>query len=168
MLPLTQSMLPKIFVNASRREASQATPPFPLDEVDWENTDLLGWKDPHNPQRIFLILPAPAGSDRDKPVGMLLRVVPSPPRKNMCALCEDITQVSDVRMVVAKLAGPAGRRGDTVGTLVHTDFGCNGYARRQPTRMEGLDNPDLFIANRVTALQSNAEAFALRVLADKA
>lgn len=159
MQTLTPALLRASFVNTTRREAAQAIPPVDLESVDWDQLDLFGWVDRNNPQRAYLVLPW-----QERSVGVLLRAVPSPPRKNMCAFCEDITQVSDVRMLVAKLAGPAGRRGDTVGTLAHTAFGCSSHARRLPTRMEGQENPEAFIASRVERLRANVEHFAQRVL----
>lgn len=161
MQTLTPALLRASFVNTSRREAAQAVPPLDLEQVDWDSLDLFGWVDRHNPQRAYLVLPW-----QERSIGVQLRAVPAPPRKNMCAFCEDITQVSDVRMLVAKLAGPAGRRGDTVGTLVHAAFGCSQHARRLPTRMEGQENPEAFIASRVARLRGNVERFAARVLGE--
>ena len=150
------------FVNVSRREASQATPPQDLATLDWDELDLIGWKDPHNPQRAHVIIPV-----AERMVGIGLRAVPAPSRKAMCALCEDITAVSDVKMFIAKLAGPAGREGNTIGTLIHADFSCPSNARRLPTRMEGQDDPEGFIASREQRLRENAERFATRVLAGR-
>jgi len=162
MQPLSLKDIRSSFVNTSRREASQATPRQDLDSLDWDTMDLLGWTDPQNPQRAYALLPA-----GDRHVGIMLRAVPAPSRKAMCALCEDITEVSDVKMFVAKLAGPAGREGNTVGTMAHADFSCSFHARRLPTRMEGQDDPEGFVAARVERLRQNAERFAQRVLAGR-
>lgn len=162
MQSLTPARLRASFVNTSRREASQAIPPFSLDEPAYPDLELLGWSDRHNPQRAFVVIPLD-----EREVGIQLRAVPGPRRKAMCALCEDITEVSDVKMFVAKLAGPAGRRGDTLGTLIHADFSCSRHVRRQPSRMEGQDDPQGFIERRVAQLRENAERFARRVLGEE-
>ncbi|WP_394159976.1 FBP domain-containing protein [Galactobacter valiniphilus] len=161
MQELSLAQLRAAFVNTSRREASQATPEQDLSALDWEQLSLLGWRDAHNPQRAFVVIPV-----EERHVGIMLTAVPSPPRKAMCALCEDITEVSDVKMFIAKAAGAAGRKGDTLGTLIHADFKCSKYARRFPSRLEGQDNPEAFIAARVERLRENAERFALRVLGE--
>lgn len=151
--------LSRSFINATKREAAQMRIPFDLEQVDWEATDFLGWTDPKAPQRAYLFVPLP-----DRLCGMILRA--TPPRKNkaMCNWCADVTEVSDVRMFTARLAGPAGRAGNTVGTLLHSDFGCSQYVRRRPSRFEGQHDPEGFITERILSLQINAETFTQKVL----
>lgn len=159
MQPLSLAQTRACLVNTSRREASQATPAADLVTVAWDELDLFGWTDQHNPQRAFVVIELDG-----KPVGISLRAVPAPRRQAMCALCEDITDVSDVKMFVAKMAGSAGRSGNTIGTLIHADFSCSKNVRRFPSRMEGQDDPEGFIAHRSAVLRERAEHFAQRVL----
>lgn len=164
MRSLTLAQIRASLVNTSRREATQATPPQDLASVGWENLDLLGWTDPRSPQRAFVIIPVDHPRAKEGVVGIMLRVVPAPRRQAMCALCEDITEVSDVAMFSAKMAGAAGRNGDTLGTLIHADFSCSKHARRFPSRLEGQENPQDFIEERTARLREHAERFAVRVL----
>ncbi|RKW70804.1 FBP domain-containing protein [Galactobacter caseinivorans] len=164
MQSLTLAQIRASFVNTSRREATQATPPQDLSTVEWDSLELFGWSDPRSPQRAYVIIPTQHAKAKDGVVGIMLRAVPAPPRQAMCALCEDITQVSDVKMFSAKMAGSAGRNGDTLGTMIHADFSCSTHARRFPSRLEGQDDPQAFIAARTDRLREHAERFALRVL----
>lgn len=84
----------------------------------------------------------------------------------MCALCEDIIAVDNVRLFAARLAGAPGRQGNTVGTLLHTDLSCSAHVRRAPNTMEGKADPEGFIARRIGVLHSNAERFARRVMGE--
>lgn len=161
MQPLTPQTLLKSFVNTSKREAAEAIPPMKLDEVEWEKTDIFGWVDKSNPLVGYVVIPVDG-----EPVGIMLRASKDKPKKTMCAFCEDIVDLTDVKMFVAKLAGPAGRKGDTVGTLAHANFSCSKHVRRKPNSMEGKLDPEAFKARRVSALLENAQKFARRVLLD--
>ncbi len=159
MQSLTPQSLRTSFVNTSKREATEAIPPIRLDTIDWEKHDIFGWTDKSNPLVAYVIIPVD-----DEPVGIMLRASKNKPKKTMCALCEDIIDLSEVKLFVAKLAGPAGRKGNTIGTLAHADFSCSKHVRRKPNSMEGKADPEAFIAQRVDALRFNAERFARRVL----
>ncbi|HET7415980.1 MAG TPA: FBP domain-containing protein [Arthrobacter sp.] len=145
------------FVNASRREAAQLPIPKDLHKTDWENTDFLAWTDPRNGQRSYAVVPI-----ADRVVGMVLTTAQTGSKQAMCSWCEDIIETSDVKMFSAKLAGAAGRKGNTVGTMIHDGFGCPRFARRMPTPQEGGD-PEQFVATRVAKLRTNAGSFARRV-----
>lgn len=58
------------------------------------------------------------------------------------------------------------RAGNTVGTLLHSDFGCSQYVRRRPSRFESQHDPKGFITERLLSLQINAETFTQKVLKD--
>ncbi|WP_344307693.1 FBP domain-containing protein [Brevibacterium samyangense] len=164
MQELTLTQLQKSFVNASRREAGLIKPPFDPDTFDWESHDFVGWADAKIPQRSYVFVPVD-GEVR----GVILRAVP-PSRSHrsaVCAWCEDVIAVQGIRMFTAKRAGDAGRRGNTVGTLVHELFDCSAHARREPTGWEGRDDPEAFVAKRVEKLRANAEGFVRRVMDGK-
>lgn len=159
MQPLTPDSLRKSFVNTSKREAAEAIPPFKLEEIEWEKQDLFGWVDKSNPLVGYVVIPVDG-----EPVGIMLRASKDKPKKTMCALCEDIVDLSDVKLFSAKLAGAAGRKGDTVGTLIHANFSCSKHVRRKPNTMEGKAAPEAFKAKRIAALDEHALRFAKRVL----
>lgn len=161
MQPLTPKSLRDSFVNTSKREAAEAIPPFNLDEVEWDKLDIFGWIDRSNPLLAFVVIPID-----EKPVGIMLRASGNKSKKTMCALCEDIVDTEDVKLFVAKRAGAAGRKGDTIGTLIHGKFNCSKQVRRKPNTFEGKTDPEGFIARRIDTLVLNAEAFARRVLGE--
>ena len=147
------------FVNATRREAAAAVPPFPLAEYHWETMEFLGWRDQKDRTRAYLVLEVD-GVLR----GAVLRPTHTPGVHGVCALCRDVTELAGVRMFSARRAGDAGRSGNSVATLIHEDFRCSEYARRLPTPMEGALDPELFSSQRVEALRKRSTGFMRRVI----
>ena len=161
MKPLTDNEIRASFVNASRREARQASLPADLESLGahWEKLDYLGWVDRSNPQRAYAVIPVD-----DEPVGLLLRASERTGRAStMCAWCEDVFATSDVRLFVARRAGASGRDGNSLGTLAHADFSCSAHVRRLPNGMEGGLDPLALVDRRVEELRSRSSAFARRV-----
>ncbi|WP_029290365.1 FBP domain-containing protein [Cellulomonas sp. HZM] len=165
MQPLTEKQLRASFVNASRREAAQATIPD-LSTIDWDRLEYLGWRDRKAPLSAYAVVELDGS-----PTGLLLRSTDSVKRvrrRAMCAWCEDVVETADVSLYVARRAGAAGRRGNTIGTLICTDFRCSRNVRRPPTRSEvGSDLEsmrELVIERRIAGLRERATAFAAEVL----
>jgi hypothetical protein len=82
----------------------------------------------------------------------------------MCAWCEDVIAVDDVSLYVARRAGASGRAGNTIGTLICTDFACSANVRRKPTRIEAGDDPASVISTRTAGLQERSARFVAEVL----
>ena len=160
MKPLTDNEIRASFVNASRREAKQATLPADLDlGPRWETLDYLGWVDRSNPQRAYAVVPVD-----DEPVGFLLRTAERTRKASaMCAWCEDAFATSEVALFVARRAGASGREGNSLGTLVHADFSCSTHVRRPPNGMEGGLDPLALVERRVEDLRARSSAFARRL-----
>jgi hypothetical protein len=155
MRPVTDAQIRASFVNCSRREAAQATVPTDLAGKDWDRLDYLGWADPKNPRRSYVV----TWLD-DRPVGIVLRAADGGTRRNaVCAWCEDVIATNDVGLFVAKRAGAAGRNGDTAGTLICTDFACSTNARRRPTIAEAGNDAAGVTARRVAGLQERCAQF---------
>ena len=55
MHPLTEKQIRSSFVNASKREAADATLPD-LDAVDWDRIDYLGWTDRRAPLAAYVVV----------------------------------------------------------------------------------------------------------------
>ena len=128
MLPLTEQQIRSSFINASRREVSDLSLPLEFDAIEWERLDFFGWRDRRSPRRAYVIVWQGGG-----PVGILLQRTEAVPRtRAQCTWCQDITLTNEVVFYGAKRAGQAGRKGDTVGTLVCADFGCSANARKRP------------------------------------
>ncbi|GEA80842.1 FBP domain-containing protein [Cellulomonas sp. CW35] len=167
MEPLTDKQIRASFVNASRREAAQAVLPV-LDELDWDRLDYLGWRDRKAPLVAYAVVPVDG-----TPVGVLLRSTDAKERirrRAVCAWCEDVVVTDDVSLYVARRAGAAGRRGNTIGTLICTHFACSRNVRRPPTRTEAGDDAqerrELIVAARVAGLRERSARFVAEVLRD--
>lgn len=182
MLPATEEQIRSSFVNASKREASQAALPD-LATLGWDRLDYLGWRDRKSPLLAYAVVPVDDGRAAEQPdaeqphaegptlVGVLLRAserrADTPRRKTVCAWCEDVVRTDDVTLYVARRGGAAGKRGDTIGTLICTDFTCSANVRRRPTSAEAggdvEEARELFVAVRVDGLRERAARFASEV-----
>lgn len=155
MRPIDERTLRSAFLNASRKEVSDLTLPPGFAELDFEKLDYLGWVDPKLPRRSYIV----AWVD-DVATGVILqraeqRVV----ARAQCSWCEDVTLRNDVQLYVARKAGAAGRKGDTVGTLVCAEFGCSQTVRiLPPLAYEGYDR-ELARELRIVKLQEHVAAF---------
>ncbi|PJI94188.1 FBP domain-containing protein [Luteimicrobium subarcticum] len=164
MIPLTERQIRTSFVNTSKREASQAVLPD-LDALDWDRLDYLGWQDRKAPLMSYAVVPVD-----DEPVGILLRATDPAGRVRrsaVCAWCEDVVETSDVGLFVARRAGAAGRRGDTVGTLICEDFRCSRNVRRRLTATEAGNASDeeraVMTALRIEGLRERSARFVAEV-----
>lgn len=158
MRALTVPEIRASFVNCSRRDAAQAVLPD-LTSLDWDRLDYLGWTDPKNHRRAYVVTRLD-----DRPTGMVLRASDGTTRRSaVCAWCEDVVATNDVALFVARLAGPAGRNGDTIGTLICADFACSRNARRRPTIVEAGDDAAAVVARRVAAVQEHSARFVAAV-----
>lgn len=159
MRALSEQQIRTSLVNTSRREASQAILPD-LTQLDWTMLDYLGWHDPRRPLESYVVLHI-----EGSPVGIQLRPTPraAARRKAVCAWCHDILATADVSMYVARRAGALGRRGDTVGTLICTDFNCSRNVRRTPSieevGSEAQQDRARLIEHRMTKLRERSARF---------
>lgn len=164
MHPLTEAQIRACFINASRREAATATLPV-LDDLDWDRLDYLGWRDRKAPLSAYVVVELDDG-----PVGVLLRSGDAGRvrRAAVCAWCEDIVVTDDVSSYVARRGGAAGRRGDTIGTLICTQFTCSRNVRRRPTRAEAGTDLDTtreqIVQRRIAGLRERSARFVEEVL----
>jgi len=153
MKPLTADAIRASFLNVSQRER-KALPLPDLATVDWEGLDFLGWRDPRQPLLGYVV----AELD-DAPVGVLLRQAEPPRNKAQCSWCDDVQLPAPVVFFSAKRAGEAGRRGDTVGTLVCAGFECSANVRKLPALAYlGFDR-DAERERRILALREHVTAF---------
>ncbi|KIP92119.1 translation elongation factor [Microbacterium sp. MEJ108Y] len=155
MRPIDERTLRASFINASRKEVSDLTLPAGFADLDFDRLDYLGWVDPKLPRRSYVV----AWVD-DVATGVILqraeqRVI----ARAQCSWCEDVTLRNDVQLYAARKAGPAGRKGDTVGTLVCAEFGCSKNVRvLPPLAYDGYDR-ELARELRILKLQEHVSAF---------
>ena len=166
MNPLTEKQIRASFVNATRREAAQATVPD-LAAPAWDRLDYLGWQDRRAPLSAYVVLELDGA-----PTGVLLRASAAPAsgrrRKALCAWCRDLASVGAM-LYVARRGGASGRAGNTIGTLVCEDFSCSRNSRRPPTSAEsgtGIEAiADQVVAERIAGLRERSTQFVRDVLA---
>lgn len=168
MHALTEQQIRDCFVNATRREVAQATLPD-LAALPWDRLDYLGWRDRRAPLSAYVVV-----EHDDGPVGVLLRAGErsgGKRRRAVCAWCADVVETEDVSLYVARRAGAAGRKGDTIGTLICTDFRCSRNVRRPPTRIEAGSDVDTvrreMVRRRTSELRERSRAFVDEVLATR-
>ncbi|BDZ40498.1 FBP domain-containing protein [Microbacterium suwonense] len=155
MRPIDERAIRASFRNASRKEVSSLTLPADFAELDFENLDYLGWFDPKMPRRAYVVAEVDDGL-----VGVLLqRTEQRTARRAQCAWCDDVTLRNDVQFFSARKAGAAGRKGDTIGTLICENFGCSANVRKlPPLAYEGYDR-ELARDLRMLRLQEHVASF---------
>ena len=163
MQPLTESAIRRSFINASRSETAAMNLPQNFETIDWDQLDQLGWRDHKMPKRGYLVAPFEGSL-----VGVLLRAPDTAAPKNrrvLCALCEDIFSEEEVFLYVARRAGASGRNGNSVGTLIHSEFTCSRNVRAavDPTPIQ--PDPEAVIKKRIDGLQFRTGQFIRQVLA---
>ncbi|GLY15576.1 FBP domain-containing protein [Kineosporia rhizophila] len=160
MRPITEKQIRTSFVNSSLRERKELVLPENLGELDWENLDYLGWRD-----RKYLNLGYVLAQIDDQLVGVVMRQADAQTRSRpLCNWCESVQDNNDVVFFSARRAGPAGRNGNTLGTLVCSGFECSANVRiLPPTPYEGFDHAAAR-QRRSETLQLNVYAFLSAVL----
>ncbi|GAB20646.1 hypothetical protein GOEFS_121_00480 [Gordonia effusa NBRC 100432] len=175
MLPATEAELRASFINCSKGEAARLGIPLELRgdigglggrysrSVPWADLDFIGWTDPAAAGRGYLVVP-----DGDDLVGIALRYSRSGAsglsRAQMCSVCSTTHTGTGVALMTALRAGDAGKRGNTVGRYLCTDFGCSLYARRRKVPPMGRAyREDFDVDGRVEQVRTSMAAFVERV-----
>ena len=164
MHPLTEKQIRDSFVNATKREVAQATLPD-LDALDWNRLDYLGWRDRKAPLAAYAVVEVDGS-----PTGILLRAgdpgAGGVRRTALCAWCTDLGATDDVTLSVARRAGASGRQGNSVGTLICSEFICSQNVRRRPTSVEAGTDVDrrLVVDRRIAELRERSAAFVAEAL----
>jgi hypothetical protein len=128
MQPISADALRASFINTSVRER-KATPLPDLASARWNDLDFLGWRDPKQPLLGYVVAEV-----EGEPVGFVLRQAEKlPAGKVQCSWCDDVQLPHPVVFFGARRTGDAGRRGDTIGTLVCAGFECSANVRKLPT-----------------------------------
>ncbi len=165
MRALTETQIRDSLVNTTVRETRQAVLPD-LDAVRWDQIEYLGWRDPKRDLVAYVV----AEVDGEV-VGICLRTQPPSAhrRKMMCAWCEDVTIADPAVLYVARRAGAAGRKGDTIGTAVCAGFRCSANVRRAPsiTEVSGASEEEkaYWTSLRIEELRTRVAGFVREVAA---
>ena len=162
MQPLSEKTIRASFVNASRQEAKKLSLPENFTELNWENLEYLGWRDPKMPQRGYLLYTDAEGRTR----GLLLKAVSGgkkPGSTAMCEMCKDVNLPVPVGMFSAKRSGQSGRDGNTLGTLLCSNFECSANVRIAPPKDPINPDPQVVVERRKVELDQHVAAFMNRV-----
>ncbi|MEV7607439.1 FBP domain-containing protein [Paenarthrobacter sp. NPDC089322] len=161
MQKITAHQIRSSFINASRSEAAKLNLPHNFDTIDWENREFLGWRDAKMPQRGYLVVP-----NQGELTGIMLRAPEGGAGKKravLCELCRDVFSKDDVYLWVAKRSGQSGKNGNTVGTLICAEFGCNANVRKEPPVNEINPDPAAAVLKQIAGLEFRTAQFLDRV-----
>ena len=157
MEPLTEPQIRRSFVNCSKGEANSVTLPRDLDQLPWEDLELLGWRDAKAPLRGYLVVPADG-----RPVGISLRAADTKMSSRtaaMCLLCQTAQTGDGISLFTARRVGEAGRNGNTVGTYICADLGCAQRVRTEIPPWLRERDPDEVVAERTADLRRRVHGF---------
>ena len=162
MQPLTEKTIRSAFINASRSETKKLTLPENFATLDWDNLEYLGWRDPKMPQRGYLVHSNAAGQTR----ALLLRSADGTRKRSslaMCDMCQDVNIPCYVGVFSTRRAGQPGRDGDTLGTMICSNFECSTNVRIPPPKNAIYPDPMVVVAERIELLDERVNSFIGRV-----
>ena len=157
MRPLTEQQVRRSFLNCSRGEAQGLALPKDFATLEWDELEVLGWRDPKAPLRGYLVV-----ESGDDVVGISLRAAESQMSSRtaaMCLLCQTAQTGDAVSLFTARRVGEAGRNGNTVGTYICADLRCSQRVRTDiPVWLRERD-PDEVVEERALELQERVAGF---------
>lgn len=128
MHAFTRDQILGAFRGATRSEVKRVTFAADFDFVEFDKLDYYGWADTKIRRRAYLLVDRPDG-----PVALLLnRAAVKPRGRAMCTWCNDVNLTDEAVLYTVRRAGAAGRKGDTIGTMICASFGCSRNVRRLP------------------------------------
>jgi hypothetical protein len=157
---LTRQQIIDSFRGATRSELKRVTFPIDFDDTNFDALDFYGWRDSKIPHRGYICVP----HNGELVTLLLTRAAAVSKRRAMCVWCRDVNLSSTAVLFSARRAGPAGRRGDTIGVLVCEDFSCPRNARRLPPAFHKDTDLEALRAESVAGLRHRVETFVANVL----
>lgn len=156
----TRAQILAAFRGATRSEVKKVTFAENFDTVEFVALDYYGWVDPKIPRRAYLLL------DRlDGPIALLLnRAAVTPRGRTMCTWCNDVNLTDEAVLYTTRRAGSAGRRGDTIGTMICANFGCSANVRRLPPAYHKDTDLEFIRERQVGELRRKVDGFVDKVL----
>ncbi|MFD5465668.1 FBP domain-containing protein [Kitasatospora sp. NPDC127059] len=161
MKPMTEPEIRAAFVNCSKGEAKRLYVPRDLPDLPWDDLDFLGWRDPQAPDRAYL-----AAEVDGRAVAVALRssnAASWQARRSICSLCVT-THTGGVSLLVAPLAGKAGKQGNSVGAYMCADLACSLYVRGKREVGTRL-HESLTVEEKIRRTTANLAAFVAKVTA---
>ncbi|MGE2737439.1 FBP domain-containing protein [Mycolicibacterium vaccae] len=160
MRSYTRIEILRAFRGATRSEVKRVTFAADFDAVAFDSLDYYGWTDAKIPRRAYLLVDRP-----DVPVALLLtRAAVKPRGRAMCTWCSDVTLAHEAVLYIVRRGGAAGRKGDTIGSLICADFSCSRNVRKLPPAYHKHTDLELIRVQRVEELRRKVRAFVDKVL----
>jgi hypothetical protein len=154
---LTLEQIRRAMVNCSRSEVASMSPPPDLSDIDWGRLEFLGWRDPRAPLRGYVV-----SWRADRPVGVLLRPAESVMSRRtaaVCMLCRSGQSANNISLFTTRRNGPAGRKGDTIGTYICADLACPHNVRIDKATASFRPDPGRTLGERIAGLRTRLDAF---------
>lgn len=159
MLAIDEKNIRASFVNASRKEVTDISLPTDFATLDWDRLDFFGWRDRKIARRAYVVVPVDG-----ELVGVMLRQAEAGPRaRAQCSWCQDVTLPNDVVFYSARRSGAAGRKGDTIASLICADFECSANVRKAPVVAYLGFDVDAARTARIETLRERAAGFSRAV-----
>ncbi|MFD4421010.1 FBP domain-containing protein [Agromyces sp. NPDC058484] len=162
MQPMVESDIRASFGNASDTELAQLSLPHDFALTEWLYLDAFAWRDPRIAARGYLV--TELGGE---PTGVVLRAAGangSRHRAAICNLCHTQQPGDQVVLFSARRAGPAGDRGDSVGTYMCSDLACQETVRLGRPAAPSEVLPSVHELERIEGLARRTKAFVVDVL----
>lgn len=164
MRALTEPEIRAAFINATDDELRMIEMPHDFVLIDWDFHDFLAWRDPASSKRGCVLVQTDDGV-----VGVVVRTSdPGRARAGMCNICHVMQPGNQVTLQSARKAGPAGVRGDSVGTYMCADLSCHENVRLAhplaPNEIRAEGQVDM----RLDGTRRRMEQFVARVQQDTA
>jgi hypothetical protein len=164
MQPLVESDIRESFGNATEAELAQLSLPHDFVLTEWAHLDAFAWRDPRIAARGYLVTELDGSV-----VGVVLRATSptgSHHRAAICNLCHTQQPADQVVLFSARRAGPAGERGDSIGTYMCSDLACQETVRlgRPPAPSELM--PSVREIERIEGVARRTRAFVADVLGE--
>jgi hypothetical protein len=156
----TRDQIIGAFRGATRSEVKKVTFAANFDAIDFGKLDYYGWTDPKIPRRAYVLVDRPDG-----PVALLLsRAAVKPRARAMCTWCNDVNLSDEAVLYTVRRGGAAGRKGDTIGTLICANFGCSRNVRQLPPAYHKGTDLDGIREQQVGKLRRKVHGFVNEVL----
>ncbi|MGO2685024.1 FBP domain-containing protein [Microbacterium sp.] len=162
MRALTESDVRAAFINATDDELRMIEMPHDFLLVDWDFHDFLAWRDPASSKRGCVLVQTDDGV-----IGVVVRASdPGRSRNGMCNICQTMQPGNQVALFSARKAGPAGRRGDSIGTYICADLSCHENVRLAHPLAPNEVRADGQVDMRLDGTRRRMERFVARVQED--
>ena len=155
MISLTEKDIRESLINVSVRERNAVALPADFADTAWQKLDYFGVRDRKLLHTGYVVVELD-----DAPVGILVKQAEARPfSRAQCSWCEDVQLPNEVVLFGTKRVGAAGRKGDTLATLICANFECSRNVRKQPVSAYVGFDVEAEKQRRIAVLREHARNF---------